>query len=89
MTETKITPNEQVVYRNVGSGGGLLLHLETGAYHGLNPFGAAVWELIDGERSRSEIAADLRARLEHAPPELEAELTAFLDSLRARDLTSE
>lgn len=85
----KIRRNPQVVYRNVGAGGGVLLHLETGAYHGVNTIGAAVWELIDGERSRGEIVTGLRSMLEDAPPQVEAEVQAFLDGLRERDLIVE
>jgi len=86
--EPRIQRNSQVAYRNVGGGGGALLHLETGAYFGLNPIGAAIWELIDGQRSRSQIVQELRGRLEDPPPGLEAEVTAFLDGLRERDLIS-
>jgi pyrroloquinoline quinone biosynthesis protein D len=87
--ETKIRRNPQVVYRSVGVGGGVLLHLETGAYHGLNGIGSAVWELVDGNRSRREIVADLAGRIEDPPPRIEADVGAFLDGLRERDLISE
>lgn len=88
MSEAKILRNPQVAYRSVGDGG-VLLHLETGAYHGLNAVGAAVWELIDGERSRSEIVSGVRKGLQDPPPQMEAEVSAFLDGLRERDLISE
>lgn len=84
-----ITRSPHVVYRELaGEGGGVLLHLESGAYHGLNEVGAAIWELIDGARTQEEIVALLRERLEDPPAEaaLAAETERFLADLREREL---
>ena len=64
----------------------MLLHLDTGAYHGLNPVGCMVWELIDGERTVAELVDGVRGRLSDAPPEVEGDVFAFLDAALARDL---
>lgn len=64
----------------------VLLHLESGAYHELNPVGAEIWELLDGERGPGEIAAELRARVTDPPADLEAVVTDYLSELRERDL---
>jgi Coenzyme PQQ synthesis protein D (PqqD) len=85
----KIHRNPQVVYRDVGAGGGVLLHLETGAYHGLNGIGSAVWELIDGNRTRRDIVDDLAGRIEDPPPEIDQDVAVFLDGLGERDLICE
>jgi PqqD family protein of HPr-rel-A system len=79
--------NPQVVYRELaGEGGGVLLHLESGAYHGLNETGTLIWELIDGQRDFAALVADLRERLDDAPADLDAEAERFLADLRDRDL---
>ena len=82
-----IRRNPQVVYRELaGEGGGVLLHLESGAYHGLNETGVLIWGLIDGERDLAALVADLRSRLEDAPDDLTDETARFLADLRERDL---
>jgi Coenzyme PQQ synthesis protein D (PqqD) len=82
-----IRRNPQVVYRELaGEGGAVLLHLESGAYHGLNETGVLIWSLIDGERTLDELVAELGEHLEGAPDDLGAEIERFLAELRERDL---
>jgi Coenzyme PQQ synthesis protein D (PqqD) len=81
-----IRRNPQVVYRELAGGGGVLLHLESGAYHGLNETGSLIWALVDGERGLTALVADLRQRLDDAPDDLGAETARFLADLRERDL---
>jgi hypothetical protein len=82
-----IRRNPQVVYRELaGEGGGVLLHLESGAYHGLNETGLLIWGLIDGERTFDELVAELREQLEDAPDDLGDQTGRFLADLRERDL---
>ncbi|MBI4260076.1 MAG: PqqD family protein [Actinobacteria bacterium] len=82
--------NPRVVYRALRPGeGGVLLHLETGQYHGLNEVGAAVWDLLDGLTPAPRIAARLRGRLEDPPTDLDDVVESFLDELRHRDLVVE
>lgn len=64
----------------------MLLHLESGEYHELNPTGAAIWDLCDGERSVTEIAGALRDRVEDPPDDLIRAVRDFLESLQERDL---
>lgn len=86
-TNGAIRRNPQVVYRELaGEGGGVLLHLESGAYHGLNETGSLIWDLIDGERDFAALVADLREQLDDAPDDLDAETERFLADLRERDL---
>jgi coenzyme PQQ synthesis protein D (PqqD) len=87
MSESRIRRSAQVVARELGhDDGGVLLHLESGNYHGLNPSGWKIWCLIDGERTAGELVTELRARLDDAPPQLEEEVGRFLEGLRERDL---
>jgi hypothetical protein len=82
-----IRRNPQVVYRELaGEGGAVLLHLDSGAYHGLNETGILIWSLIDDERTFDDLVAEVREQLEDPPDDLDAETERFLAELRARDL---
>ena len=60
-TDAVIRRNPQVVYRELaGEGGAVLLHLDSGAYHGLNETGILIWSLIDGERTFDAIVRSIR-----------------------------
>lgn len=85
MTATALQKNPVVAHRRVGDGD-VLLHLESGQYHGLNPTGSLIWALIDGERTIAAIAAELGTSLADPPEELESEVARFVESLRERDL---
>jgi len=87
--ETRLRRNPNVVARALASGqGGVLLHLDTGAYHSINAVGQAIWDLVDGERTVGEITAALRERVAAAPPQLESDVLAFLGSALDRNLVS-
>lgn len=76
-----------VVFRALSDeGGGVLLHLGTGAYHGLNRTGALIWGQLDGLRPVSEIASGIEASLPDAPADLSDQIQAFLSELLDRDL---
>jgi Coenzyme PQQ synthesis protein D (PqqD) len=85
--DTKLRRAPQVVYREIEGDGGVLLHLESGQYHGVNQTGLTVWELLDGERTVAEVIAEFRARVDEPPAALARDLTKFLDGLSARRLT--
>jgi hypothetical protein len=85
--DSKVSRNPRIVARELGEPqGAVLLHLETGAYHGLNPVGFLVWELIDGKRTVADLVDGVRARIEDAPPQVEADVLAFLEAGLARNL---
>lgn len=85
--DSKIRQNPQVVARELAGGeGGVLLHLESGAYHGVNQVGLLIWELLDGERTVAEVTDAVRAKVSNSPPELEADVMAFLDGVLERNL---
>jgi hypothetical protein len=82
-----IRRNPQVVYRELaGEGGGVLLHLESGAYHGLNETGSLIWDPLDGTRGFDALVAELRKQLDDAPDDLDDEIERFLADLRERGL---
>ncbi len=78
--------NPTVVDYRLRGGEALLLHLESGAYHELNRIGAEIWDLVDGRRTASEIADQLRVRLEDPPEDLEAIVSEYLADLEERGL---
>jgi hypothetical protein len=91
MVETrKIKRDEHVVCRDLTAGeGAVLLHVGSGAYHGLNPTGSLIWSLIDGERTRDDIVRELRAQIEDPPRGIEGDVDHFLEDLRQRKLIRE
>jgi hypothetical protein len=79
--------NPNATYRTLAAGGGgVLLHLETGEYHGLNEIGCRIWELIDGERTADDITEAIRAEVDDPPATLADDVTGFIDAMRERDL---
>jgi len=82
------TRHPRVVHSQLNDGETVLLHLETGQYHELNPIGAVIWELLDGERSLTEVTEALRARVADPPDELEEFVAEFLEELRDRGLVT-
>lgn len=83
----RIIKHPKVVYRDLGEGeGGVLLHLESGQYHGVNRTGALIWKLLDGQRSLEEIFAQASTLLPDAPAQLHADIAIFLQGLRERNL---
>lgn len=82
----RIWRNPRVEYRNLGDDeGGVLLHLDTAAYHGVNDVGSLVWTLLDG-RTFSQVLDELRSKLVSVPPEFEEDIGEFVASLIERDL---
>ena len=81
----RISKNPNIVHRSLQEGA-VLLHLESGQYHGLNEVGTLLWKLLDEERDLAGLVAAARKRFEDPPLQLEADVTAFLVHLRDRDL---
>ena len=79
--------NPRVRFRRLsGDGGGVLLNLDTAAYHGLNETGTLIWECVGDGRSIDELTREVAARFDDAPPTLGAELADFVHDLVERDL---
>lgn len=85
--ETRLKRNPQVVARELAPPeGAVLLHLQTGAYHGLNQIGLIVWNHVDGERDVAALTEAVRANVEDAPPEVERDVVRFLEGALEREL---
>ena len=86
-SQSKIRRNPQVTVRDLAEGeGGVLLHLETGAYHGVNPVGLLIWELLEEEKTVAELLQAIADRVEDPPPALESDVMDFLNDVTERDL---
>jgi len=84
--DSKIGKNPKVVHHDLDEGQRVLLHLESGAYYGLNRTGTLIWSLIDGTRTLAEVLTEFRGLVENAPSSIEEDMSAFLEDLRKRDL---
>jgi hypothetical protein len=84
--ESRPRPADQVVFRDLDQGG-VVLHLGSGEYHGLNQAGMLIWGLLDGRRL-DELVAAVRERVQDSPAELEAQVRAFVDGLAQRGLVT-
>ena len=83
--EPPICIRKDVVFRDL-EGELVLLNLNTGVYFGLDSVGSAIWRLIDGSRSTSEIVSAMTAEYEVDAATCRADLDRFLDALRVNDL---
>jgi hypothetical protein len=80
-------PNPRSTFRELAEGsGGVLLHLDTAAYHGLNEIGVAIWSLIQPGITFGALVDALRSQITDAPAALDDDVATFLDDLRQRDL---
>ena len=85
-SNTVIDRNPRVEYQALAEGeGGVLLHLDTAAYHSVNEVGGFVWEQLDSI-TFAELLTKLRDELTGVPPSFDEEIGEFLDDLAARDL---
>ena len=85
---TVIKPTTTLAYQELADGmGGVLLHLETGQYHGVNSVGALVWSLVGDDGARfGDLVDAVRAQIEDPPADLTEDVAAFLSDLRSRNL---
>lgn len=60
----------------------VIVDMQSGIYHGLNPVGAMIWEQLDGEQSLRSITAQLAAQFPDVEPHtIEADALALLQTL--------
>ena len=84
---TRVVPNPRAVYRKLADGsGGVVLNLDTAAYHGVNETGALIWSVLGTGRPFGELLDALREEFTGAPPSLDDEVASFLTDLGKRNL---
>ncbi len=69
-----------------GDEGSVLLNLDTGVYHGLNPVGTRIWELLETPRTEAELRKCIAQEFEVEPEVASTDVRAFLESLDERKL---
>ena len=85
--ESRVRQSPQVVARELSADeGGVLLHLETAQYHGVNPVGLLIWQQLDGERTVRDVVDAVRTSVEGAPPQVEGDVIQFLRDVHERGL---
>jgi hypothetical protein len=84
---TIIRQDPRATFRRLADGqGGVVLHLDTSLYHGVNEIGAAIWELSADGMAFAELVTALRARVDDPPADLEADVEEFVYALKERGL---
>ena len=84
---TMVHRNPRAAFRRLAEGsGGVVLHLDSSQYHGVNEVGAAIWELAEDDVAFGDLVAALRGRLDDPPTDLEADVESFLLELEERTL---
>ena len=82
-----VRPVEGVVFRRLQTGkGGVLLKLDSGAYHSVNETGAVLWELMGLGRPLLDVTAEFLTFLDTHPPRLDDEVRGFFDQLKRRGM---
>jgi hypothetical protein len=84
--DVKIRRSDRAVFRELADGTGVLLHLDTTAYHGVNRIGVLIWSLIDEGTTLSQLTDDVRSRVMDPPPEIADDVEEFVRDLSSRDL---
>jgi len=84
---TRIRRNTDVVFRPLeDEQGGVLLHMQSGEYHGLNELGSLIWGLMENETRFADLVDSVRAETEDAPTSVDEDVSRFVEDLNARDL---
>jgi Coenzyme PQQ synthesis protein D (PqqD) len=85
LLQASVTVPQHVVYRSFPTET-VLLNLQTGTYHGLNPIGGRMLEALERTTSVRAAAAELAERYARAPDTIERDLCELCDALRERGL---
>jgi hypothetical protein len=83
--DAKVCRNPRVSYRDLEEGG-VLLHLGSGSYHGLNGTGTLIWKLLDAEPTLDRLIEEVRDNLEDPPHTIAEEVAEFVVGMTERDL---
>lgn len=81
-----ISRSDRAVHRELADGAGVLLHLDSGAYYSLNEVALTIWSFLEEPVPFEDLLERLRTEIRDAPPDLESDVTEFLQQLRERDL---
>jgi len=84
---TRIKRSPRAAAHGLGeSEGGVVLHLESGQYHGLNNVGWAIWNLLSEPREVAAVVTEVQALFPEAAQQARDDVHGFVASLVERDL---
>jgi hypothetical protein len=75
----------EVIARQVGEEN-VMLDLAKGAYYGLDPVGARIWQLLEEGKALEEVCDAMTAEYEVPREDIERDLLALVDNLVANGL---
>jgi hypothetical protein len=79
----KVSP--EVIARQVGEEN-VMLDLAKGAYYGLDPVGARIWQLLEEGKALEEVCDAIMVEYEVSREDIERDLLALVDNLVANGL---
>ncbi|MGO9202504.1 MAG: PqqD family protein [Limisphaerales bacterium] len=74
------------VLKQEAAGTAVLLDVDSGQYYAVNEVGGRVWDLCDGSRTLSEIAAIIGGEYDAPPETIERDVGELLTDLANEDL---
>ena len=76
--------NPDIVLREESDEWALLFDPTSGQVVGVNPVGALIWKLLDGQHSIDRIAESVQAEFSGVPDTIHTEVKTFIDQLIER-----
>ena len=76
---------EDVIVREL-NGEGVVLHLDTGTYFGLNSVGMRIWQLCEQHASLHEVWEAMQREFDAPADALQSDLLAFVNELSSKRL---
>lgn len=86
VNDMTVAVSSDVAFRELGEGGGVLLHLGSGQYHQVNGTGAEVCRVASEPLLLSTVVQRVRERYPDAGETLEADVSEFVAGMLERDL---
>jgi PqqD family protein of HPr-rel-A system len=86
-TSGVISRATDVLYQALGGEeGAVLLHLDSGQYHTLNPVGARMWEILESPMTKEELGQRVIAEFDASAKDVAKDVEKFLQELLERNL---
>ena len=76
--------NPAVVFRKEFDNWAVLFNPDTADAVGINPMGAVVWDLMDGQHSLKKIVNEIKDRFADVPDAVIQHVTSFIENLTER-----
>lgn len=83
---TRVHRNDRAVFRKLTDGTAVLLHLDSGEYHGLSQVGTIIWTLLEHPRTVNELGEEMHRAFNDVPDSVDEDIREFLGALGERDL---